>query len=165
MSSAGELTVGQLTSGFGGFAGMKIRRRVNLPVVSLAQDGAEVVCKIIDEIHTGRQIEEGRRGPISKPADVCTVESINGMQGTLIASAVIRRELEEAYGTPVMDEDGNPTGKYKAPFNYVGRWFHIQRTETRVKPGAGGQKYGLYRITELEPPTDDVIEGEAQAAD
>lgn len=139
---AAAVTRGEITTAAG--RTFRVKRFVNLPMISLRQDGTEVVCRIVDAIHTGSEIADGqRRGAIRRPADVMTVESADGMQGMLVASFLIKEELEEKYPDA----------------SYVGRWFWIKRTDTKAKPN--GETYGLYAIAEIEPPAGAVIDAAA----
>jgi hypothetical protein len=113
-----------------GEAGYVIKKRVTLPVLPFA-NGATIVCKFITAIHTGKQLKETQRGPKMGPAEIATVESVSGMQCTLICGEVLRNEIRENY-----PEDG-----------YVGLWFHMHKIAPR-----GDRRYATYAITEIEPP-------------
>ncbi len=113
--------------------GYEIVKRVTLPVVSLKEIGAQILCAMVEPIHVGKEITEGKRNLQMKPADVVTVQAPNGEQGTLVVGEVMKRELEEQYPNQ----------------GYIGRWLVIKRVDTREVPGGGGRRYGLYAITEV----------------
>jgi len=112
----------------------KVKKFVNIPVISLRTVGTEIICRILDAIHTGSVEHRRKGGAERKPADVVTVEASNGAQGTIIVSEIMKTELMNNYPND----------------SYVGAWFHIKRTDT--KRSTDGNEYGLYAITELEPP-------------
>jgi len=143
--TAVKVVRGQITTAGG--RSFKVKQFVNLPMISLRVDGTEVIVRILSPIAKGSEIADGqRRGAIRRPADVMTVESVDGMQGMMVASFLIKEELEEKYPDA----------------GYVGRWYWIKRTDTKQKPN--GESYGLYAIAEIEAP-DGVTIDQEDAAD
>lgn len=126
---------------------LKVKRRVAMPVLPFVE-GMTIVCRIVDAIHKGKAIEENNRGAAKMETPmVCTIMSLSGEMRTLIAGAVLHKELDEAYPAD----------------SYVGGWFHITRLP--VKPG---KRYSTFIINEIEAPTptdmDAFRKQEAQAA-
>lgn len=109
----------------------QVLKHVNLPVISMKKDGTKILCQIITPIDVGRQLADSKRGPRMQPARICTVAALNGQRRTLVCGTVLDRELTECY----------------PDHGYVGRWFAIERTETRTM--ANGSNYGVYAIAEV----------------
>lgn len=88
--------------------------------------GATYVLKLREPIHVS-EIEDSKFGP----ANVVTVEAMNGETRILIVTEVMGTALARAY----------PDG------DYVGKWFQI--TKTAMKQGKRGQ-YADYAIAEID---------------
>lgn len=125
---------------------LKVKRFVNLPVISLRKVGTEVVVRVLDAIHDGADLkdENSRRGPRRQPVRMMTCQAMDGTQGQLIVGFLIEEELTEKFPKD----------------SYVGEWFYIKRTDTKTKNN--GDEYGLYTIVNVEPPGPRIID---QAAD